>query len=162
MTQFGALFVYIVTTPNVIIISQNDVYEEYGYEYEQDYMYEEDEGGYDFGDAVDERFDDAVLSLNNDYDWDEITNSYAFGHANEANYGRFGSHRSKIGGDVSSAVMNVMNSINLKALRPKLLYRTLPFLYPSITKCVHTKVAKLCLTMDLHQKTVKLGTNSLV
>ena len=52
---------------------------------------------------------------------------------------------------------NMLGRINLRALRPKLMLKTIPFLFPGIKKCVHTKVIKMCIRVNLRKKKVALS-----
>lgn len=116
----------------------------------------------DFGEIED--YEGMTFSFNNDHDWDEIIHSYGFDNIDESNYGRFGSQRAQDNDIIYSqtsaaqrAVDNMFGKINLKSLRPKLMLKTLPFLFPGIKKCVHTKVIKMCIHVNLRKKKVALS-----
>ena len=110
-----------------------------------------------------EDYNSMRFSFNNDHDWDEIIHSYGFDDINEDNYGRFGSKRAteiangQETSSASSTIDNMMDRINLRGIRPKLLFKSTPFLFPGIRKCVHTKVLRMCLRINLKRKTVAMG-----
>eukprot|EP01083_Nonionella_stella_P066233 174216_1 len=137
----------------------NDMYEAYdGGRRRLQAIYEDEQE-----ETLDEYYSDLkLLSFDNDYDWDEVVHSYGFDQEKDNNYGRFGPkratnddhHESNHG--VSDAVRLMIRNMNVRPLRPKLMHKTVPFLFPAIMKCVHTKIVKMCLSMDVHKKAVKL------
>lgn len=142
------------------------VVQEYGdYAYSDDAQYDY---GYDTFNNEDDAYyrgydrrrllsDDLKLDFNDDDQWDEIVHSYSFGGADNDNFGRYGEQRSDTDNTPSSAVSEMMDTMKSESFRPKFMYRSAPHLYPTIKKCVHSRILRICIKLDVHHKNAKMG-----
>jgi len=160
------------TSAAMDIDSEHYEYGDYAYsddaQYDYDYGYDEyadrgDDGGYyrNYDSrrrilSAMSKVDDLRLNFNDDNQWDEIVHSYSFGGGDADNFGRFGEQRSQHDTSTSSAVAEVMDTLDRDQFEPKFMSRITPHLYPTVKKCVHSKVMRMCIKLDVQHKKAKL------